>query len=72
MIRDRSLRDEAIKPMPKTICFGHTSERAISTFIFIVETTIFLGRFWHLAQAVQEIARPQNHQLRASEVAAAQ
>jgi hypothetical protein len=39
----------------KTICFGHTAERAISTFVFIVEITMFVGRFWHIAEAAQEI-----------------
>jgi hypothetical protein len=31
------------------------SARVISTFTFIGETTMFVGRFWHIAGAEQEI-----------------
>ena len=44
-----------LRELAKTICFGHNSARDISTFTFIGEMTMFIGRFWHCAEAAQEI-----------------
>lgn len=40
----------------ETISFGYGSEQATSTFIFMVEMTTLVGRFWHSAEAAREIA----------------
>jgi len=45
-------------PIAKTICFGHSSARTISTFVFIVDISVLIGSFWHIGQAPREIAHP--------------
>jgi hypothetical protein len=44
--------------LAESICFGHSSGRTISTFVFIVDFSVRIGSFWHVGQAPREIARP--------------
>jgi hypothetical protein len=47
----RILLSTANRTCPTNFRFWHTSGHAISTFVFLIEMIMFVGRFWHITQA---------------------